>query len=382
MTKKLNYFWPNTVYKCNDEYYISRPWFKNELSNNFEMRLFCQLNDVEEINEKEHLRLNKNIDFVDFFEKTSSIHFLLNYNKYKNKIFAQTSPKKELYFVHYPYRKTSILLAKILSDYDLTIWVQSDYVGLFGINHESKKRSVLKRLLSPAVSNLFPKITKNIFKDNIIFYTGDIIYDEDNHLTQYEFTSLSRLNQDSNRITTDMDKRIVFVGTESKRKGLNILLDSLEKTDLNLKLTIIGMDSLDRYSEYENNLNIQCKGVIYDQSMFYDCLSKHDVLIMPSICEKQGKVQIEAMSTGVVPICADSGGTYTTIDNYYTGLLFREGSCDDLVSSIEEIYNKPHLYQNLQENGLEYISELSLEDEVKRMATIIKNQYDTSGDIR
>ncbi|MBS8122306.1 glycosyltransferase [Candidatus Vampirococcus lugosii] len=36
------------------------------------------------------------------------------------------------------------------------------------------------------------------------------------------------------------------------------------------------------------------------------------------------KTQLEAMSVGVVPICADEGGTYRTIDNYYNGSLFKK----------------------------------------------------------
>jgi len=371
----MNYFWPSRLYEYNEDYYTPRPWFKNELSNNFNVNLFCKVEKINEINKNKYLKLDNEIHCIDFFNETSPAHFLLNYKYYKNLIYQMTSPKTDYYFVHYPYRKTSILLAKILSNFNLTIWVQSDYVGLFGVADESRIRSTGKQILSPVVSNLFPKMTEKIFEDNIIFYTGDIIYDKNNHINQYEYTSLSRLNQDQDRVLSKINNDVVFVGDESKRKGLDILLNALNRTQLNLDLTIIGIDNLDRYSKSEYDFNIECKGKIYDQELFYEKLSKNDALIMPSICEKQGKVQIEAMSAGVVPICSDSGGTYTTIDNYHTGLLFKEGSTNGLIRCLNELYNNPNIYRCLQKNGLDYTSKLSIENEVERMTSIIKNYY-------
>jgi len=167
----------------------------------------------------------------------------------------------------------------------------------------------------------------------------------------------------------------VFVGDESNQKGLQFLLNALDLIDKDFELTIIGIDKLSRYSEYTSKLNINCLGLIYDNEQFYDELAKHDILIMPSLCERQGKVHIEAMSAGVVPICSDSGGTYTTIDNYYTGLLFEEKSVNELVEAINRLYNQPQLYRTLQQNGVEYTQELTLEEQVHKMATIIQHHY-------
>ena len=96
---------------------------------------------------------------------------------------------------------------------------------------------------------------------------------------------------------------------------------------------------------------------------------------MPSYGEKQGKVQLEAMSVGVVPICSDSGGTYRTIDNYYNGLLFKEGDWKDLKQKINLLYKDKELYEDLKQNGLEYIKDKSVEKQVEKMAKIINNYY-------
>lgn len=375
MSDQLNFFWPGIVYRCNEKYYINRAWFHNELTEHFFVRLFSKVSTRDSIDEVEFQRLDPDIDCIDFFDQIDSVHFIKNYYTYKSRIFNQTDPTSDLYFIMYPYRKTSIFLAKILSETDLTIWVKSDYVGLFGVHDDSILRSVFKKVISPGISLIYPWVTKLLFRDNIVFYTGDIMYDRDNHLTQYGITSLSPLNADPTRIKRSIENKIVFVGNESNQKGLQFLLEALVRMDRNLELTIIGADEVSEHSEYTSKLDINCLGRIYDNERFYDELAKHDVLVMPSICERQGKVQIEAMSTGVVPICSDSGGTYTTVDNYYTGLLFEEKNVDGLVETIREIYDRPSLYHTLQQNGLQYTQDLNLEDQVDKMATVMKNQY-------
>ena len=375
MTSQLNFFWPGTIIKSSGNYYIHRAWFHNELTEYFSVRLFSKVSVRDSIDDTKLQRLNQDIDCIDFFDQTDSVHFVKNYLTYKNKIFDQTNPKSDLYFIMYPLKKTSIFLANILSSTDLTIWVKSDYIGLFGVYDDPLLRSILKKIISPIISFTYPRVTKRIFDDNIIFYTGDILYNRDNHRTQYGITSLSPLNTDPSRIERSIKNKLVFVGDESNQKGLQFLLNALDRINKDFELTIIGIDKLSRYSEYTSKLNINCLGLIYDNEQFYDELAKHDILIMPSLCERQGKVHIEAMSAGVVPICSDSGGTYTTIDNYYTGLLFEEKSVNELVEAINRLYNQPQLYRTLQQNGVEYTQELTLEEQVHKMATIIQHHY-------
>ncbi|UFX82752.1 glycosyltransferase family 4 protein [Candidatus Absconditicoccus praedator] len=122
-------------------------------------------------------------------------------------------------------------------------------------------------------------------------------------------------------------------------------------------------------------MNIKFHGKIYKRDLFYEKLAQNDILIMPSFGEKQGKTQLEAMSVGVVPICSDGGGTYRTIDNYYNGLLFKQLDWKDLAKNIDMLYEKPELYKDLKQNALEYIQELSLEKQVKKISKTINNYY-------
>jgi glycosyltransferase involved in cell wall biosynthesis len=81
------------------------------------------------------------------------------------------------------------------------------------------------------------------------------------------------------------------------------------------------------------------------------------------------------MSAGVVPVCADSGGTHQTMDNFYNGLLFKERDISELASQIQLLYKNPSLHKNMQSNGLKTIQNLSLERQCYKMASIITNRY-------
>ncbi len=376
MSYVLNFFWPSTVYLHKGNYYINRAWFHNKLTDHFDVCLFAKVERKKEIDLQRYQKLTEKMTVIDFFDATDSIHFVKNYSKYKQKILQKADKDSEMFFVMYPYKKTSIYLAYILSDFDLTIWVKSDYVGLFTVYDGPFIKSKLKKGIKPILSHVYPKITNYIFEDNVVFYTGDIIYDKQNHQSQYGITSLSPLNQDQSRITKSLNKRIIFIGDDGNQKGLKYLLESLLRIDEDIELSILGMDELNRYSNYEEKLNIHIHGTVYDNKLFYDILSDHDLLVMPSICERQGKVQIEAMSTGVVPICSDSGGTYTTVDHLYNGMLFEEKNVNELVGCIDRIYSSESLYQTLQKNGLEYTDKLDLTSQVEKMSTIMKHHYD------
>lgn len=371
----LHFFWPNEAINYQGEYYIKRPWIKNELQKYFNVKIYCSVLKVNNIDGTVYCKINENIEVIDFFDKLEMGHVLKNYRKYNRNIKLSSSPGSDLYFVMYPYRKISIILAHMLSDLDLTIWVKSDYAGLFRELKGEGVKKYIKTVLSPVVSVIYPRLTKKIFKDNLIFYTGDIIYNKQDHITQNGIISLSRLNRNENLIHTEKKQKVIFVGDENKQKGLHLLLEALCKTEANLSLTILGSDSLDKYKDYHNVLDIEVVGEIYDHEKFYQKLSEHDILVMPSICERQGKVQLEAMSAGVVPICSDSGGTYTTITHLYNGILFKEKSVPDLESCLNRIYNNWELYCELQENGRRYVENKSLEGQVEKMTTVMKNYY-------
>jgi glycosyltransferase involved in cell wall biosynthesis len=142
------------------------------------------------------------------------------------------------------------------------------------------------------------------------------------------------------------------------------------------------MDTISKKNNKQlaDNLDIKLHGKIYQRNRFYQKLADNDMLVMPSFAEKQGKVQLEAMSAGVVPICSDSGGTHRTIDNFHNGLLFPPGNSQQLAEKIQSLYGDKYLYNHLQKNGLDFIENLSLEDQVAKMSEITKNFFANKND--
>lgn len=376
--KSYKVFWPAKIYKKDGVFFLPRPWFFNEFSKLVNIKLFC---NIVPHNGKENTymeQLDSRIEVIDFFKETSFLHFISNYFLYKKKINKFIN-NKDYFFIFYPFRKTSVLLAYLLRKTKLVVWVKSDYVDQLTV-HGNNIRRIFMSLIKPFVAFIYNNFSKFIFKNNLIFYTGNITIDRKNHINQYEIISSPLFIKSKDLIKNEITHQICFVGNESNQKGLSVLLKALTKSELKDKLTlnIIGLDKIERKKNINliKGLKVNFHGKLYKREEFYKTLAQNDILIMSSFAEKQGKVQLEAMSVGVVPICSDSGGTYMTVKNFYNGLLFRSGNHKDLRKNIELLYSSREFYENLKENGLEFIKGLSLEKQVKQMITIINNFYE------
>ncbi|MBS8121546.1 glycosyltransferase family 4 protein [Candidatus Vampirococcus lugosii] len=372
----LNIFYPVEVFVVNGKKYTRSAWVVNGYGKYFnKVNFYANIFYVNNIDTNKFQEIDSNIALINFFDKGIDFKsFIKNIGYYKNKI--KKINDDELFFILYPYKFIGFLLGLILRNKKLIIRVVSDPIQQFTI-HGNKFQRFIRKLLKPFVYIIYEGISRFIFQDNLIFYTANITTNKKNHINQIEIISCSNFNEDKALINNKITKKISFVGGEINRKGLNVLLKALNHTNHNVELNIIGMDKLQRKENIKlaQNLNIKFHGKIYKRDVFYKKLAQSDILVMPSFGEKQGKTQLEAMSVGVVPICADGGGTYRTIDNYYNGLLFKQLDWKALAKNIDMLYNKPELYEDLKQNALEYIQELSLEKQVKKMSKTINNFY-------
>ncbi len=381
--KKLHFIWPSKIYKYEDKYYISRPHFYNEMSSQFNFTLYASVKEVEKIDKKKFLPLKNDVKVIDFFRELSLKNFFKNFFLYRKKL--KELPKEDYYFILYPYRRLGPFLATLLRKKNLIVWVMTDPVNIYKNNPFKiwgySLKALKKVILAPLISLIYIIVSKILFRNNLIFYTSNTTINRDNHINQHEIIACSPFNRDRSLANKELTGNVTFVGDESSQKGLHILLRTLScnKFDFNknLKLNIIGVEEItqNRNRKLLKEIDYKIHGKIYKRDLFYQKLSKADILVMSSFGEKQGKVQLEAMSVGVVPICSDSGGTFKTVKNYYNGLLFKEGDYKELRRKINLLYQNEELYQNLQKNGLKYIKGLSLENQVQIMSDIIKNYY-------
>ena len=145
------------------------------------------------------------------------------------------------------------------------------------------------------------------------------------------------------------DKILLFVGSIVKRKGVDILLESLVKivnNNNNVKLILAGpfdsssseVDSLFISKLYslikKNNLGVVVRfcGRVKNPVDYYQL---SDIFVLPSYSEGMPNVLLEGMSSGLACISSNIPGVNDIIKNNHDGILIRPGSEEDLTREIE-----------------------------------------------
>jgi len=92
-----------------------------------------------------------------------------------------------------------------------------------------------------------------------------------------------------------------------------------------------------------------------------------DIFIFPSTTETFGNVTLEAMASGIPPICAKEGGAYGIIDDGVTGLIAKPRDPVDLSNKIEYLVNFPLKRKLIAANSLAFAKEQSWEKIFKKL---------------
>lgn len=168
------------------------------------------------------------------------------------------------------------------------------------------------------------------------------------------------------RTVSNCPLNIVMVGVihPSKRQFLviQVLHDLLLKGYTSLRLTIVGnVDNmhLDYYNEMQeyiedNNLEeyVTFTGYMEDIAPL---LSNMHVGILASENEAFGRVTVEYMMSGLVPIVANSGGSVEIIVNGVNGFVFNDKS--DLTNILILILNDKNLMKQITEKAIQTANE-------------------------
>lgn len=82
-----------------------------------------------------------------------------------------------------------------------------------------------------------------------------------------------------------------------------------------------------------------------------------DLFIFPSVTETFGNVTIEAMASGLTPICAAAGGACDIIQTNFNGLLTRPNDPEDFSKAIDFLVENPDQCKKLSEQALKSASQ-------------------------
>jgi len=202
----------------------------------------------------------------------------------------------------------------------------------------------------------FPYLPKDVFKrrnDNVrkYFKYVDLITVPSNFvLERYKNFGLKNkmiYSENGQEVFKTLPKiksktlRLLYLGQINKFKGLDILLEAMNKiSDRNVSLSIYGKFQNDKKYKQKiirmiNNLpKVKFYGS-YDRCELPEIFSKHDLLVVPSIWWENSPMVIQESFMSNVPVlCSDIGGMKEKIVNGKNGWYFNVGNSKDLVNKI------------------------------------------------
>jgi glycosyltransferase involved in cell wall biosynthesis len=129
---------------------------------------------------------------------------------------------------------------------------------------------------------------------------------------------------------------LVFVGRISREKGMLLLAEAARRTQMPLVIIGDGDEGL-KNTVRQINPGAEFTGWL-PQSAIVERLRKCRALVMPSLWyETLGLVAVEAMAQGIPVIVPDQCAIKDYVRDGTTGLLFSQGSVDDLCLQINRL---------------------------------------------
>ncbi len=92
-----------------------------------------------------------------------------------------------------------------------------------------------------------------------------------------------------------------------------------------------------------------------------------DMFVFPSTTETFGNVTLEAMSSGIPPVCANKGGASGFIKDGVTGLLSNPRDAEDMASKIEHLLDHPQVRSEMSKQAFIYGQEQTWQRSFEKM---------------
>lgn len=125
--------------------------------------------------------------------------------------------------------------------------------------------------------------------------------------------------------------KVLYVGRLSKRKNVKVLVEAMEGL-VDIELTIVGdgeeREMLELLSA-KKNVTAHFIGT-RSMSEIPEIISKHDVLVLPSLHDGWGAVINEALTQGLYAVCSDKCGSKDLLHNPKLGSVFHNNDSSAL----------------------------------------------------
>ena len=184
---------------------------------------------------------------------------------------------------------------------------------------------------------------KQVFIDNNIFNTTQVIVIEDPHLIIKKVNKLSQKRVDDEFFNEG--KILIAIGRMTKQKNYPFLIKNFHKL-LNkfddIKLIIIGDgEQKEELTNLIQKLNISNKVKLMGyENNIYKYLKKSNYYVSTSIWEGSSLAMIDAAYMGIPILCSNCpSGRKEFIGKNERGFLFRQNDSEDFLNSFTEMYS-------------------------------------------
>lgn len=159
--------------------------------------------------------------------------------------------------------------------------------------------------------------------------------------------------------------KIIFVGSLVPGKGVGQLLQALsEVRGGDFFLNVVGTGPLENaLRSLTKELNLTTKVIFTGSASHQDMpqiLRQADILILPSHHEGRPNVVLEAMAAGLPVIGTDIDGIRELVQNYQTGILFKDNDTLSLVEAITYFLDDPDKIKIMGQAGREWVTSQGL----------------------
>lgn len=170
--------------------------------------------------------------------------------------------------------------------------------------------------------------------------------------------------------------RLLVVASISKRKGIEFLLDAMEKLKNEpVKLSVIGVSTTSNGQELVDRMNCM-ENVEYIGRIPHEQICEYfdinDVFILPSLAEGSSLSVYEAMASGMP--CVVTRNTGSVVTDGIDGIIIEVKNADSIVVAVEKFVQNPELVYKMSCNAQNTMNKYSWKKYEKKIACFYKNQ--------
>ncbi len=272
------------------------------------------------------------------------------------------------------------------------LWIRGDLMTALPYRL-SRVRRVAGLIIAKFVLRLIPNGTPvlSIGRDDYPFLSrmGPVHVAYSSKFREADFVTLPRPLRDSSSVP-----RLLYVGRIAPEKGLEILLQALDRLRQNRSmgppnLTIVGWNYLgNSYAEeFKYRLatsslakSVEFAGHVPFGPKLFEVYDAHDILVLPSLGgEGFPQVILEAMVRGLPVIATRTAGVPRIVENGRNGLLVEAGDAEGLFAAMDRLLADPVLAAQLASEAQHSARLYTQEFQVKSILGFFKNCFPQTG---